>query len=268
MGLGLGLAVLSAAGCFQGQASAERVIITGSSTMAPVVAEIAREFEVSHPGIRVDVQSGGSSRGLLDVVDGTADLGMASRKLRPDDPPLKAYLLAHDGVAVIVHTSNPIAEVSRAELADIYTGKLATWAALDGPRASITVVHKAEGRATLDVFLEYLQIPNSTVRPDVVIGDNEQGIKTVAGDKNAIGYVSIGAAEASAANGIPVKLIRLDGVAPTSQTVVDGTFPLVRQLNLVSKNNPSRGAQQFLDFALSNLTKDLIRAQHFVPVGH
>ena len=80
-----------------------KLVITGSSTVAPLALEIARRFEERHPGARVDVQTGGSSRGIADTRSGVADLGMASRDLAGDEQDLVSYTLARDGVCLIVH---------------------------------------------------------------------------------------------------------------------------------------------------------------------
>jgi phosphate transport system substrate-binding protein len=130
----------------------------------------------------------------------------------------------------------------------------------------ITVVNKAEGRSTLELFLNYLNLKNSEVKPHLIIGDNSQGIKTVAGNRDAIGYVSIGAAAYEAKHGTPVKLLPLDGVAATVANVRNGTFPLSRPLNLVTQAVPGGLALEFIDFARSMEVHDLVEAQYFVPV--
>lgn len=129
------------------------------------------------------------------------------------------------------------------------------------------MVNKAEGRSTLELFLHYYKLKNDQVRADVVIGDNEQGIKTVAGNPNAIGYVSIGTAEYDAKRGVKIKLLPMNGVAPSLATVSDGSFPLSRDLNLVVKGKPAGNAADFLAFATSEQSNDIIRGQSFVPIA-
>ncbi len=243
-----------------------KLVITGSSTVAPLIAEIAKRFE-QNPDVRVDVQTGGSSRGISDARNGLADIGMVSRALKPEESDLSSHTLARDGVTLIVHASNPVTALTAEQVVGIYTGRIRSWKDAGGADAPITVVNKAEGRSTLELFLAYFQLKAEEVKPSVVIGDNEQGVKTVAGNPDAIGYVSVGSAGYAATYGVPIKLLPLDGVAASSETVADSSFPLARPLVLVTKPRPGNPlVRPFLDFALSAEVNDLILALSFVPV--
>lgn len=250
-----------------GNAASQKLVLTGASTIAPLAGELARRFESLHPGVRVDVQTGGSARGIYDSRKGTADIGMVSRSLKPEEQDLQAHTIAWDGIGIILHASNPVASLSRQQIIDIYSGKIINWNAVGGRDARVTVVNKAEGRSTLELFLTYAKLKNSDIKSHVVIGDNSQGIKTVAGNPNAIGYVSIGAAEYEAGHGVPIKLMPLDGVAATVANVRNGTFPLSRPLNLVTRTLPEGLALEFIEFARSGQVHDLVEAQYFVPVS-
>ena len=100
----------------------------------------------------------------------------------------------------------------------------------------------------------------------MVIGDNQQGVQTVSGNVNAIAYLSIGAAQISQADGIPIQLITIDGIEPTPEAVGDGRFPLVRPLQLVSPGAPVGLAADFIDFAQSAQVHDLVKQQSFTPI--
>ncbi len=103
----------------------------------------------------------------------------------------RSFSIARDGVTIILNKDNPLPALSDKQVVDIYTGKIKNWKEVKGKDAPITVVNKAEGRSTLELFTHYFKLKNSDIKAQVVIGDNEQGIKTVAGNPNAIGYVSI-----------------------------------------------------------------------------
>jgi phosphate transport system substrate-binding protein len=246
-----------------------KLVVTGSSTVAPLAAEIARRFEELHPGTRVDVQTGGSSRGIADARSGVADLGMASRALTRDEGDLVAHTLARDGVCLVVHADNPVTDLDREQVAAIYTGAIEDWSEVGGATGPITVVNKASGRATLEVFLDHFGLAEDEIAADVVIGDNQQGLKTVAATPGAIGYVSIGAAEHAARHGSPIKLLPVGSVAPTAESVAAGRFPITRPLNLLSRaGEPLSPLQRaFLDFAQSREVHDLVTAQLFVPAA-
>jgi len=243
-----------------------QITVTGASTLAPLISEIGKRFEQSHPELRVDVQTGGSSRGVADSRSGLADVGMVSRDLKPDESDLQRFPIARDGVCVILHATNPVTQLSNEQIIEIYLGKVRNWKDVGGSDAPITVVNKAEGRSTLEVFANYFKLPTNQIYADVVIGDNEQGVKTVAGNPLAIGYVSIGTAEFAHGNGQPIQLLPLQGVAASVKNVANGTFPMSRTLHLVTKTTPTGIVAEFLTFAGSAEVHDLIKDLSFVPI--
>lgn len=248
-------------------AAEDKIVLTGSSTVAPLVAEIGKRYEARHPGVRVDVQTGGSSRGISDARSGLADIGMVSRALKNDESDLHAFEIARDGIGVIVHRNNKVASLSDSQITEIYTGKTRDWSGVDKGAGPITVVNKAEGRSTLELFLHHFKLKTSDIKASVVIGDNQQGIKTVAGVPGAIGYVSIGAAEYEEGVGTPIRLLGIGGVAASVENVRNGTYPLARPLNLVTKAGPHGRVKDFIAFAQSDAVRDLVKEQFFVPVG-
>ncbi|MES1945330.1 phosphate ABC transporter substrate-binding protein [Salinisphaera sp. PC39] len=263
--LALLLASLGLAGC--GDDASSSLTLAGSSTVAPLADEIGKRFESEHPGVEINVQAGGSSRGIADARRGLVDIGTASRALAPSESDLVAHTIALDGIALIVHEDNPVSSLTQAQVRDLYTGAVGKWAAVGGEQAPVTVVNKAEGRATLAVFLEHFDLAGPDIQADVVVGHNQQAIKTVAGNRHAIAYVSIGTAEYEAAHGSPIRLLALDGAAATSENVRGGRYPLVRELNLVTRPNPSGLAKAFIDYARSPAVQDLIKQLHFIPAG-
>ena len=243
----------------------KRLILTGSSTIAPLASEIGKRFEILHPGIRVDVQTGGSSRGIADTRSGVADIGMASRALKPDEKDLSPHTIARDGIAIILNAKNPVASLSDEQIVGIYTHKIQNWKEVGGQDQPIFVVHKAEGRGTLEVFLKYFHLQNPAIHPDAIVGDNEQCIKTIAGNPAAIGYVSIGTAEYDQQHGVPIKLLPTQGIPASTETLANGSFPISRPLNLLTKGAPKGLQRSFIEFCQSKEVHDLIKAQYFVP---
>lgn len=244
-----------------------KLVITGASTLAPLIAEIGKRFEILYPAVRIDVQSGGSSRGVADARQGLADIGMVSRAMKEEERDLSAFPVALDGVCPILHRENPVQALTDEQVVAIYTGTVTNWKAVGGTDAPITVVNKADGRSTLEVFLHYFKLKNVDVKAQVVIGDNEQGVKTVAGNRNAIGYVSIGTAEYDSTHGVPIKLLPIGGVAASTENVRKGIFPLSRPLHIVTRIPPAGLAKAFIEYAQSKAVHDLIMQQYFVPLA-
>ena len=244
-----------------------KLVITGASTLAPLIAEIGKRFESLHLRVRVDVQTGGSSRGVADARQGLADIGMVSRAMKDEEKDLQAFPVARDGVGIILHKDNPVQALTDEQVVAIYTGKITNWKDVGGKDASITVVNKAEGRSTLEVFLHYFKLKNMDIKAQVVIGDNEQGVKTVAGNRNAIGYVSIGTAEYDESQGVPIKLLPTGGIPASTETVRNGTFPISRPLHIVTRTPPVGLAKAFIDYTQSKAVHDIITQQYFVPLA-
>jgi phosphate transport system substrate-binding protein len=256
-----------AASTLAAHAAENKIVITGASTVAPLIAEVGKRFEERNPGTQVDVQTGGSARGVNDARTGLANIGMVSRPLKDDEKDLHAFPVARDGVAIILHRDNPIAALNDQQIVDIYTGKSTDWSQVGGAAGPITVVNKAEGRSTLELFLHYFKLKASDVKAQVIIGDNQQGIKTVSGNPGSIGYVSVGTAEFEAGQGTPIKLLGVNGVAASVENVGNNTYPLSRPLNLVTKEPPTGLIKSFIDFAQSADVRDLVKEQFFVPNG-
>jgi phosphate transport system substrate-binding protein len=244
-----------------------RITVTGSSTIAPLMADIAKSYDAKNVRTKTDVQSGGTSRGIADTRKGTAQIGMVSRSIYPDEKDLRAVLIARDGVAMIVHKSNTVEKLTRAQVIDIYSGKTRNWREFGGPDLPITVISKAEGRSTLEIFTGYFDLTYRQIKAHAIVGDNQQEIMTVAGNKGAVGYVSIGSAEYEQKNGSSIKLVRLDDYVPSTANVASGAYPLARELNLVYRDPPAKEVKALVDFAASPAVKSLITTHFFVPVA-
>ena len=246
----------------------KQLVVTGSSTVAPVLSEIAKRYESLHPDVRIDVQTGGSSRGLKDARTGLSDIGMVSRELKEEEKDLTPFVIGIDGVAMIVHADNPIAELTKQQIIDIYTGKINSWSELGGPDEQIVVINKAEGRATLDLFLEHFGLKSTDIQADIIAGDNEQDIKAVTGNPFSIAYVSIGNAEYDIKAGVPIRLLPLEGVQATSENVAAERFPMRRPLNLVVSKQPEGLVLDFLNYARSADVRDIVESFYYVvPPG-
>lgn len=245
-----------------------RMTLTGSSTIAPLVSEMAKRFEQREPDVRIDVQTGGSSRGITDATRGTADIGMSSRALTDSEKSdLVSYTIATDGVCVLVHATNPVENLTDDQIRAIYSGNVTNWRHVGGDDAPITVVNRADGRSELELFTDYFAINAADIQASLISGENQHGIKTIAGDPNAIIYMSVGASEFEAGRGVPVKLLRWNGIEASSQTVAEGRFPLSRPLILVTRPEPPALVRRFIEFARSDDMHDLVRQFAYVPVN-
>jgi len=216
--------------------------------------------------VKVDVQTGGSSRGIADVKRKVSQIGMISRTLKASESDLDGHVIAKDGISIIVHKDNPVNSLTSDQVKAIFRGDISHWRSINGNDEKITVINKAEGRSTLEVFLDFFHLRNREIKPDIIIGDNEQGIKLVSLNKNAIAYVSIGTAEYSTHLGIKIKTIALDDVKATTANLINGTFPLSRELSFITHGERSKLASAFLDYSLSPAAFNTIKEFGFVPI--
>ena len=245
----------------------QKISIAGSSTVAPLLSEIARLYEREHPDVRIEIQTGGSSRGITDTRESRIHIGMVSRSPYSNETDIKWYPIAKDGIGIITHAKNTLKSINKSQLTDIYLGTIKSWKQLSGQSdGEIIVVHKAEGRSTQEVFLNFLGKDNKLIKPSIIIGDNQQGIKTVAGNEFAIGYVSIGAAEVAISEGIPIKILMVNGKEASTIAIQEDRYDIARTLHIVSKSSISPHISEFINFATSVQTQDLIKRQYFVPM--
>jgi len=263
---GLLVPALFAGGCRRPQA--ERIVVTGASTVYPIVQMAAEELRRTK-GLEVMAQGGGSTRGFEDCIAGRNSLGAMARELTPEEKAqVIAFLIAYDGVGIVVHASNQIAGVTTEQLRQIYRKQITNWSNLGGRNDRIVLVHKAEGHATREVFMKYtgLSPDEMTSNTDVTAGDNAQVIRVVANTANAIGYVSLGEVIRAAEAGQPVRLVKFNGIEPVMENVTNKTYPLFHPLYLISKGEPQGGSRVLLDFLRSPEGKAIIRQGNYVPL--
>jgi phosphate transport system substrate-binding protein len=241
------------------------LVLTGSSTMFPLIQEIARRFEAQHPEVHFEIQMGGSLRGISDARQRKADIGMSSRALNDNEHDLSGFPIARDGVCFVVNKDNPIESLSNKQLADIYLGKVTNWQDLGGKNAPIVVVSRTESHSSLELVESWLHINRREIKAQAIVGDVSEAIEAVAKDRNAIVFDSLCDAERRANRGAPVRLLSLDGIAATERSVRSAGYPLSRSLLLVTSDFPAGLKKAFIDFALSSQVTDLIRKYNFVP---
>jgi phosphate transport system substrate-binding protein len=242
-----------------------RMLISGSSTMAPLVSAIAQRFHVRYPQVVITVGTGGSGRGLADARAGKSNIGMVSRALSDADKDLYSLPIARDGVIVVIHRDNPVRALTYDQITDIYTGRTTNWKQVGGQNSSILVIKSEEKRSSSELFSHYFHVRYEELKSQRIAGDNVERIRLILEHPNAIIYMSVGEAERNALKGVPLKLLPIDGVPATSRAIHNGDYPLARPLSLVTKSNPAGLAKLFIEYAASSQVSDLVIAHDFVP---
>lgn len=236
--------------------------VAGSTSVQPFSEVLAEEFMAAHKGIQINVQGGGSSVGIEAAVSGTAQIGAVSRSVSSEEKSkgLVDTVIALDGIAVVVHPENPVTSVKTADVMNIYLGNIKNWKELGGPDAAITVVSREEGSGTREAFTTLVMNKKDTIKTAVVQNSTGAVRTTVAGDKNAIGYVSLSSLNRE------VKALPIDGVEASETNVKNGSYKLQRPFIYVTKGEPAGLAKAFIDFILSPEGQKLIVEEGAISV--
>lgn len=256
------LLAISLTGCTPRTTSSQGVTITlaGSTSVQPFAEILAEEYMTKHPEHSVNVQGGGSSAGVTAAQSGAAEIGMLSRDLKGNEKTLKEYVIAHDAIAITVHPSNPVAQLSKQQAQGIFAGKIKNWKEVGGPDHPIHVVSREEGSGTRSAFDEMI-VGKEEVTPWAMVQDSNGAVReTVAGDRFAIGYVSLGLVDER------VKAVAVDGVFPSIKTVIDKSYGIVRPFLFVTKTEPQGLTKAFIDYVLSPAGQSMLQREGLVPV--
>lgn len=237
----------------------------GSTSMEEVIGALGEQF-LADTGVTVTYNPTGSGAGIEAVTNGTCDIGLASRALKDEEKAngLTETTVALDGIAIIVNSENPVTDLTIDQIADIYTGAINDWADVGGTAGTIARIIRESGSGTRDGF------ESITGTEDACLSDQELSstgavIEAVRSNPGAIGYASLSAVEGQ--EGITV--LKVNGVAPSEETVLDGTYTIQRPFVFVTRTDEtlSDAAQAFFDFATSTDANDLIAAAGAVPVA-
>ena len=224
------------------------VATDGSTSMKSVIGALGEAFQNANSGGTFTYNPTGSGSGIQAVSEGRCDIGLASRGLKDDEKSsgLTETVLAYDGIAVVVSPENPVSDLTLQQIADIYTGKITNWKDVGGNDAEIVLIGREAGSGTRDGF-ESITGTEEACQYRQELTSTGDVIATVSQNPNAIGYASLSAVKDT------VKALSVGGVAPSEDTVKDGSYVIQRPFVLVTKDgvalNPA--AQTFFDYATS-----------------
>ena len=248
-------------GCRSGTSGAQHcLVIAGSTSVQPFAEKLAEIYMQQHPEVRIDVQGGGSSAGIYAVSQWACDLGASSLELVPAEKHLIEIPLAYDGIAVIVHPSNPLTKLRLDDLQAVFLGKITDWQSFGLPPHPIDVVTREEGSGTREAF-ESMVMAKHEITPSALVQDSNGSVREiVAGDPHSLGYISAGLVDHR------VKALAIDGIAPTRENIKNRTYKLVRRFLLVARAAPSGPDKDFVDFVLSAQGQSILETEGLVGV--
>ncbi|MDE1465705.1 substrate-binding domain-containing protein [Spartinivicinus poritis] len=272
----------------------EVITITGSTTVAPIVKASESQF-TNQTGVSIIIRAKGSSAGIEAVAKGEANIGMASRPLKQSElqqwPQLKAITLAEDAIVLIVNSKNPITNLTRQQVNELYSGKYNNWDQLNKElnfnllkNQHIQLISKKEGHGSLSAFIKLFGLSKPSVKGRKMyfksadasqfnslgasqVDTAKQAMTLVARLKNSIAYESLGTLETLKADPLytQIKMLSIDDIKPTVASVTLGEYLIKRSLLLIidqNKNNPH--VTQYLQYMSSPEGKEHIKAYGYI----
>src|SRR3954462_10957037 len=248
----------------------ERLVIKGSDTLgAKLVPQLAEHFKAQNPGTTFDIAAEGSTTGIAAITDGTAQIGMSSRRAKPAEVGaatakgvnMKPTIVAYDGIAVIVNSANPIKSLTKKQIEQIFTGEVADWSGAGGSGGKISIYTRNTSSGTYSDFKELAMKKRNYAGGSQKMAGNEQIASEVGKNPNGVGYVGLAYTKASG-----VKVVPIDGVLPSVESVHAKTYPYARPTFYYTNGEPGGLAKQFLDFTISAAGQKIAAQVGFVPI--
>ena len=241
----------------------DAVATDGSTSMNKVIGALGEAFEAD-TGITVTYNATGSGAGIQAVQEGRCDIGLASRNLKDEEKAkgLEGTILAYDGIAIIVNPNNPVSDLDVETIAKIYTGEIKNWKEVGGNDAEIVLIGREAGSGTRDGF-ESITDTKDKCQYRQELPSTGDVITTVASNPGAIGYASLASVKDT------VKALTVDGVAPSEETIKDGSYVVQRPFVLVTKKDAtlSESAQKLFDYITSDAANEIISGAGVVPAN-
>jgi phosphate transport system substrate-binding protein len=244
--------------------------VAGSTTVQPLAEKMAEAFSAINPDVEITVQGGGTGVGVKSAGEGTVDIGTASRELKQEEKDtykdLTAYTIAKDGIAMIVNPGVKVDGLTKAQVRDIFAGTIVNWKDVGGPDKPIIVVSREEGSGTRDAFQTMVMGTDAAGNAVPIVGtailQNSNGAirTTVAETPFSIAYLSFGYLDSS------VKTLAIDGVAATEANALNGTYPVVRPLLLLTKGEAAGLAKAWIDYILSPAGQQIVTEQGYLAI--
>lgn len=254
--------------------------INGSDTMVNLGQAWAEAFMQSHPGVDVQVTGGGSGTGIAALIDGTTDIAQCSRAMKDEEiaqakskgrNPVQTQV-GWDGLAVIVHPSNPVSELTIDQLADIFTGRVANWKDVGGADHPIVVLSRESNSGTHVYFKEHVLNKGDSkgteeYAAEAMLLSSSQAIHDeVMNNESAIGYLGLGYVDDKVKALKVARKAAEPAVAPEPARVLDHTYPISRPLFVYTDGDPAGLVKQYIDFCLSSEGQRIVSELDFVPL--
>lgn len=277
--------------CCSAAAAEERIVFRGSVAVKPAIDAAAKAFAAVRPGATISSSGSTSDVSIQAVVSGEAHLGALVKDLTPEQrqqhPALRTIPVALDGLVLVVHARNPVSGLTTAQVGEIFVGGITDWKSLGGSDAQILPVVRMRSFASSAFFgasfgLEYQEVGEGADKRmqhrlkgagdwgagrALITDDHNKGLAKVITAPDAITYAPYGIAQGMIAKGASLKLLTLDGIAPTPASIQAGTYPVTRPCLLLVAGEPQGILHDFIAFITSTDGQKVVEACDFVPLA-
>jgi len=249
-------------------AFAQKLVIKGSDTLgAKLVPTLAEAYKAKNPGVSFEIAAEGSTTGIAAIIDGTAQIGMSSRRAKPTEVSaatakgvtLKPIIVAFDGIAVVVNANNPLAKLSKRQVEQIFTGDVADWSAVGGTPGKISIYTRNTSSGTYSDWKDLAMNKRDYASSSQKMAGNEQIVAEVAKNPAGIGYVGL-----AYINSPGLKVVAIDGVEPSKANVLAKKYPYARPTFYYTNGEASGEAAKFLAFTLGAEGRSIVEQVGFV----
>ncbi|RJR31539.1 MAG: phosphate ABC transporter substrate-binding protein [Desulfobacteraceae bacterium] len=246
------MAAVAAAMIAAGPGWAGSLMIKGSTTLLPVAQKLAEAYMKQRPEVKISLEGGGSGNGIKALVDGSTHIANSSRFIKDKEVSLAVgkgrypvpFAVAYDCIVPVVHPANPMTNITMDQLAKIYKGEVKNWKQIGGPDSPVVVISRDTSSGTYEVWEEKV-LKGGLVFPGALLqASNGAIVQAVSKNKNAIGYVGIGYLNKE------VKSLKVENVAGSAETTLNGTYPISRPLFMFTPGWPKGETMDFINFVL------------------
>ena len=264
------LTLLAVALCAAGSVSAQKLVIKGSDTLgAKLVPTLAENYKASHPGVSFEIAAEGSTTGIAAIIDGTAQIGMSSRRAKPTEMSaalakgvsMKPTIVAYDGIAVVVNANSPVSSLTKRQVEQIFAGDITDWSAVGGNPGPISIYTRNTSSGTYSDFKDLAMKKRDYASSSQKMAGNEQIVAEVAKNPSGIGYCGL-----AYMNEPGVKVLTIDGTKPSKETVLAKKYPYARPTFYYTNGEPLGEAAKFVDFTLSDEGQKIVSQIGFVSI--
>jgi len=254
-------------GLFGFPADGDETLALGSTTLHPVMNEFKIAYERENPEFILSITGGGSGQGINSVSMGTADIGMTSREVRDieleAERSLESHVIGQDGLAVVVGSNAGVTAMTLEQVRSIFLGDIRNWNEVGGNDAQIFVNTREAGSGTFDAF-DRIVMGGADVRFDNEVNSNGGMKGAVTGNPNAIGYLGFNFID-DEVNAVDI-IVDGEGVSPTKENVMNETYPLYRDLILVTKGEPKGAVKEFIEWTRSPAAQAIVDETGYIPL--